>query len=161
MLQTISFHSVSNHNQPTINQNKVEDEVPYYRIVKQILELDYTTFQQTVFYCDWVRVQNKVNRWYVDPVTRNMYVNFERFMGNTKETDEPFIHSSQDTSVLYCKDDSRPDRKWHIVLESPKRRGPFVNAFEDPFVFTSIAKECSLTAANLYDNNNLEEHAFL
>ncbi|KAI3891898.1 hypothetical protein MKX03_026306 [Papaver bracteatum] len=81
-------------------------------------------------------------------------------MGNKKDTDEPFIHSCQDTSVFYCKDESRPDRKWHIVLESPKRRSPYANAFEDPFVFIGIAKESSLSAANLDDNANSEEAVF-
>ncbi|XP_026384704.1 uncharacterized protein LOC113280271 [Papaver somniferum] len=139
------------------DQNTVYEEVPYFGIVKQILELDYTTFKQTVFYCDWVRVQDKVNGWYVDQVRRQIYVNFERFMENTKDADEPFIHSSQATSVFYCKDESMPDRKWHIVLESPKRRGPYVNYFEDPFVFTGVAKESSLTTANLHDNSNSED----
>ncbi|KAI3953683.1 hypothetical protein MKW98_017507 [Papaver atlanticum] len=54
----------------------------------------------------------------------------------------------------------RPDRKWHIVLKSPKRRSRYVNAFEDPYVFTGIAKESSLTAANLDDNSNSEEAVF-
>ncbi|RZC52698.1 hypothetical protein C5167_021129 [Papaver somniferum] len=57
-------------------------------------------------------------------------------------------------------DESRPDKKRHSVLESPKQQGPNVNTFEDPFVFTGIIKESSLTAANLYDNSNSEEDAF-
>ncbi|XP_026457119.1 uncharacterized protein LOC113357844 [Papaver somniferum] len=156
----VSMNATTTFRESARDQNTVDDEVPYFRIIKQILELDYTTFKQIVFYCDWVRVEDKVYGWYVDPVTKQICVNFEQFMGNKKDTDEPFIHSSKATSVFYFKDESRPDRKWHIVLESPKRRSPYVNAFEDPFVFTGIAKESSLTAANLDDNRNSEEDAF-
>ncbi|KAI3988081.1 hypothetical protein MKX01_011870 [Papaver californicum] len=71
-------------------------------------------------------------------------INFNQFSGRggrkrreikfeTKDTNEPFIHSSQASQVFYCKDESRPDKKWHIVLESPQRWGPNVDAFEDPF----------------------------
>ncbi|XP_026409969.1 uncharacterized protein LOC113305076 [Papaver somniferum] len=156
----VSMNATTTFRESARDQNTMDDEVLYFRIVKQILELDYTTFKQTLFYCDWVPVEDKVNGWYVDSVTKQIYINFERFMGNKKDTDEPFIHSSQATSVFYCKDESRPDRKWHIVLESPKRRSPYVNTFEDPFVFTGIAKESSLTAVNLDDNSNSEEDAF-
>ncbi|KAF6133890.1 hypothetical protein GIB67_040654 [Kingdonia uniflora] len=48
--------------------NGVEDETTYYGTVKEILELNYFDFQQTVFYCDWVRIEDKVNDAYEDPL---------------------------------------------------------------------------------------------
>ncbi|KAF6158188.1 hypothetical protein GIB67_014982 [Kingdonia uniflora] len=39
--------------------NGVEDATTYYGVVKEILELNYFDFQQTVFYCDWVQIEDK------------------------------------------------------------------------------------------------------
>ncbi|KAF6165452.1 hypothetical protein GIB67_017934 [Kingdonia uniflora] len=51
------------------------------------------------------------------------------------DDDEPFILASQATQVFYCKDHSRPDEQWHVVLDSPKRLSKDVDAYEDPLVF--------------------------
>ncbi|XP_026450942.1 uncharacterized protein LOC113351100 [Papaver somniferum] len=59
----VSMNATTTFRASARDQNTVNDEVPYFGIVKQILELDYTTFKQTVFYCDWVRVEDKVNGW--------------------------------------------------------------------------------------------------
>ncbi|KAF6161864.1 hypothetical protein GIB67_002574 [Kingdonia uniflora] len=58
--------------------NGAEDETTYYGVVKEILELDYFNFQQTVFYCDWVRIKDKVNGCVIDPETNLIYVNLEK-----------------------------------------------------------------------------------
>ncbi|KAF6134730.1 hypothetical protein GIB67_002131 [Kingdonia uniflora] len=41
--------------------NPKEEETTYYGFVKEILELNYYDFMQRVFYCDWVKVEDKVN----------------------------------------------------------------------------------------------------
>ncbi|XP_026384816.1 uncharacterized protein LOC113280404 [Papaver somniferum] len=99
-----------------------------------------TSFRaKIVFYCDWVRVEDKVHGSYVDPDTKLRFVNFRKFMRSSKEVDEPFIHASQARQVFYCRDVTR--EHWNLVLESPIRSDPNKNALEDPFVFTANANE--------------------
>ena len=38
-----------------------EDVTTYYGVLKQIIELDYIDFRQTVFYCDWFKVEDRTN----------------------------------------------------------------------------------------------------
>ena len=33
----------------------------WYGVIKQIIELNYHEFKEVVFYCDWVRVEDKTN----------------------------------------------------------------------------------------------------
>lgn len=132
------------------DKNLKEDEVTYYGILKQILELDYYDFKQTVFYCDWVRIEDKVNGCVVDPLSNLIFVNFGRFQKNTSEDDEPFIHASQAYQVFYCRDETRDN--WHCVLESPKRLGQNVDAYEDPFEFSEVNEVPLLSST--FDNNS-------
>ncbi|KAF6145587.1 hypothetical protein GIB67_037620 [Kingdonia uniflora] len=99
--------------------NGVEDETTYYGMVKEILELSYFDFQQMVFYCDWVRIEEKVNNCVIDPETNLIYVNLEKLKRISKEEDEPFILACQASQVFYCKDLTRNDY-WHVVLDAPK-----------------------------------------
>ncbi|KAF9602926.1 hypothetical protein IFM89_032808 [Coptis chinensis] len=120
------------------DRNFVDDEVTYYGVVKRILELDYVKFKQIVFYCDWVRNEDKTNGCIVDPDTNLVFVNLGRFMRNTSEVDEPFILSSEAKQVFYCRDLSRDN--WHVVLEAPKRLSQELDAYEDPLVFEARAR---------------------
>lgn len=45
----------------------IEAETTYYGVILGIFELDYTSFKTIVFYCDWVRVEDKINGCKVDP----------------------------------------------------------------------------------------------
>ncbi|XP_026430305.1 uncharacterized protein LOC113326842 [Papaver somniferum] len=119
--------------------NLVDDDTTYYDVLQRILELDYGVFSEIVFYCDWVRVEDKIHGSYVDANTKLRFVNFIRFMRSSKEVDEPFIHASQARQVFYCRDVTR--EHWNLVLESPIRSDPNKNALEDPFVFTANANE--------------------
>ncbi|XP_026459632.1 uncharacterized protein LOC113360327 [Papaver somniferum] len=119
--------------------NLVDDDTTYYGVLQRILELDYGVFSEIVFYCDWVRVEDKIHGSYVDSDTKLRFVNFRRFMRSSKEVDDPFIHASQSRQVFYCRDVTR--EHWNLVLESPIRSDPNKNALEDPFVFTANANE--------------------
>ena len=57
--------------------NLLYDEAAYYGVIKQILELDYHNFKQVVFYCDWVRIEDK-HGCYVDPATNLICINLRR-----------------------------------------------------------------------------------
>ncbi|KAI3912215.1 hypothetical protein MKW98_012026 [Papaver atlanticum] len=48
-----------------------------------------------------------------------------------------------------------PSKEW---MDALRQSAQFLGG--DPFVFTGIAKESSLAAANLDDNSNSEEDAF-
>ncbi|KAI3982358.1 hypothetical protein MKX01_037891, partial [Papaver californicum] len=122
--------------------NLVVDDTSYFGIVQQILELDYGAFTEVVFYCDWVRVKEKTNGSYVEADTNLRFVNFEKFTRSSKEVDESSIHAFQYTQVFYCVDETR--EYMHMVLESPIRSAPNVNAYEDPYTFNASSNEAAL-----------------
>ena len=136
----VSMKAVTKFRSSVNDTNFVSEEVPYYGIVKQILELDYHDFKVVVFNCDWVRIEN-TNSIRVDPETNLRYVNLERLMRTTKESDEPFILASQASQVFYCKDQSRPTDEWHVVLDAPKRLNQDMDSYEDPLVFEARTNE--------------------
>ncbi|CAH9128299.1 unnamed protein product [Cuscuta epithymum] len=146
----VSMNAVTSFRSSAKDKNLVEEEVTYYGIVKQILELNYYDFRQSVFYCDWVRIEDKVNGCVVDPETNLIFVNFGRFRRNSSDDDEPFIHASEATQVFYCKDETRDD--WHLVLESPKRLSHDVDAYQDPFTFEETTFNSSLSTSMLAGN---------
>ncbi|KAF6151288.1 hypothetical protein GIB67_020610 [Kingdonia uniflora] len=116
--------------------NGVEDETTYYGVVKEILELDYFDFQQTLFNYDWVWIEDKVNGCIIDPETNLIYVNLEKLKRILKEEDEPFVIAFQASQVFYCKDLTRNDY-WHVVLDAPKKLTRDVDAYEDPLVYNT------------------------
>ncbi|KAF9601077.1 hypothetical protein IFM89_016050 [Coptis chinensis] len=118
------------------DMNLIDDEVTYYGVVKRILELDYVEFKQTMFYYDWVRIDDKINSCTVDPDTNLVFVNLGRFMRNTSEVDEPFILASVAKQVFYWRDLSRDN--WYVVLDAPKRLSQEIDAYENPLSTTLI-----------------------
>ncbi|KAL5722555.1 hypothetical protein ACHQM5_006064 [Ranunculus cassubicifolius] len=144
----VSIKALTNFRASVKDNNLVEDEATYYGIVKKILELDYFEFKKVVFYCDWVRIEDKRNGCVIDPNTDLVFVNLGRFQKNDKEESEPFVLASEATQVFYCKDMTRND--WHVVLDSPKRLNADVDVFEDPLVFEARTRRESLS--NLLDD---------
>ncbi|KAI3953122.1 hypothetical protein MKW98_020317 [Papaver atlanticum] len=71
-------------------------------------------------------------------------------MRSSKEVDEPFIHASQAAQVFNFVDESR--KHWLLVLESPKRSGLNVSAYEDPYVFTASANQALLISKSVENN---------
>ena len=57
------------------DKNYKEADTTYYGAIQQILELDYIDFKQTVFYCDWVKVEDKINGCKIDPASNLIMVN--------------------------------------------------------------------------------------
>lgn len=140
----VSMKAVGTFRSRASDTNLIDDSGTYYGIVKKILELNYyEDFKITVFYCDWVRTEDKVNGWEVDPETNVVCVNFARFKRNTNVEDEPFIHASHASQVFYCKDETR--ETWHIVLESQTRLNHDMDAYANPFVFSGAADEALLS----------------
>ncbi|KAF6141951.1 hypothetical protein GIB67_037919 [Kingdonia uniflora] len=75
------------------------------------------------------------SRCLVDAVTNLRYVNLVKLQRNLKDDDETFILASQAIQVFYCKDHSRPDEQWNVVLDSPNRLSKDVDVYEDSLVF--------------------------
>ncbi|KAF6167388.1 hypothetical protein GIB67_020694 [Kingdonia uniflora] len=96
--------------------------------------------QQIVFYCDWVRIEDKVNSCVIDPETNLIYANLENPKRILKEEDEPFILTSHE---FYYKDLTRSDY-WHVFLDAPKKLTRDVDAYEDLLVFKGTTHEGSL-----------------
>lgn len=150
----VSMKALTRFRSSARDRNIVEQEATYYGIIRQILELDYFEFKVTLFYCDWVHIEDKTNGCYVDPETNLIFVNLGRFRRNIKEDDEPFIHASQAAQVFYCKDLTRDD--WHVVLDVPKRLTKDAYAFEDPLVFEARLMAGS-SSTSLTDDLNEED----
>ncbi|KAF9610906.1 hypothetical protein IFM89_025494 [Coptis chinensis] len=95
------MNAMTNFRASAKDKKLVSDDTTYYGIIRQILELDYFDFTVTIFCCDWVRVEDKVNRCYTDPDINLTFVNLSKFKGSSKIVDEPFILASQASQVKY------------------------------------------------------------
>ncbi|KAF9588277.1 hypothetical protein IFM89_008694 [Coptis chinensis] len=97
----IKMNAMTNFRASAKDKKLVSDDTTYYGIIRQILELDYFDFTITVFCCDWVRVEDKVNGCYTDPDINLTFVDLSKFKGSSKIVDEPFILASQASQVKY------------------------------------------------------------
>ena len=127
------------------DKNYKEAETTYYGVIQQILELDYTDFKQTVFYCDWVKVEDKINGCKIDPASNLIMINLGKLKNRDNVNDEPFILASEASQVFYSKD--LENDSWYVVLHSPKRLTTNVDDIESPTVY-QLALE---------DNEKLED----
>ena len=100
------------------DKNYKEAETTYYGVIQQILELDYTDFKQTVFYYDWVKVENKVNGCKIDPISNLIMVNLEKLKNKNNVNDEPFILASEASQVFYSKDLKITDGLWSCIHQN-------------------------------------------
>lgn len=132
----VSCSAITLYRSSVKDKNYKEDVTTYYGVLKEIIELDYTDFCQTVFYCDWFKVEDKTNGCIFDPETGLIMVNMEKHKGIDKEGDEPFILACQASQVFYSKDQTRPG--WAVILMAPKRLTKEVDALEDPSLFSSF-----------------------
>eukprot|EP00268_Persea_americana_P013386 TRINITY_DN15864_c0_g2_i1.p1 TRINITY_DN15864_c0_g2~~TRINITY_DN15864_c0_g2_i1.p1 ORF type:complete len:111 (+),score=6.46 TRINITY_DN15864_c0_g2_i1:755-1087(+) len=65
----VSIKAITKDEASARDRNYQEDKATYYGVVKQIIDLVYTDFRQTVFYYEWVRVEDRTNGCIVDPET--------------------------------------------------------------------------------------------
>ena len=105
----------------------------WYGVIKQIIELDYTIFKEVVFYCDWVRVEDKINGCKHCTDSNLVMVNFDKLKSSGSELDEPVTLASEMSQVLYSKDLRNPN--WWVVIHSLKRLTSRVDELEIPMVF--------------------------
>jgi len=119
--------------------NYKESEATYYGIIHGIFELDYTSFKTVVFYCDWVRVEDKINGCKVDPNSKLVMVNLSKLKSKERIDDELFILASEAAQVFYAEDFLNDG--WSIILHTPKRLTTIVDKLEVPIVYQSILED--------------------
>lgn len=126
--------AVTSHRAKSTDRNFKEAEVTYYGVIKKIIKLNYIEFEETVFYCDWVKVEDK-NAFQVDPVSSVIKVNLSKMKSINRVVDEPFIEASEASQVFYTKDLS--PEGWSVVLHSSQRLTSSVDDIEIPTVYQS------------------------
>ena len=81
----------------------------WYGVIRQIIELDYTIFKEVVFYCNWVRVEDKANGCKHCTDSNLVMVNFEKFKSIDSVLDELVILASEASQVFYSRDLRNPN----------------------------------------------------
>lgn len=117
------------------DKNPIDATFMYYGRIKEILELNYTDFKVVVFYCDWVRVEDKSNGCKLCPDSNLVMVNFDKLKSTTSMLDEPAILASDASQVFYSKDLKNPG--WWVVIHSPRRLTSLVDEIDEPKTFQS------------------------
>ena len=118
------------------DKNLKEAEITYYGVITQILVLDYINFSETVFYCDWVRVEDKT-ACMVDPDTHMVKEDLTKLKSKDQMNDEPFVCTFQKLKQMYYAKSPNND-PGSFVLYSPKRLTTSVDDTEEPTEFQSI-----------------------
>ena len=85
----------------------------YYGVIRNIFELDYIIFKEVVFYCDWVRVEDK-NACKVDVVTNLIMVDLSKLKSNDHVSDEPFVCAFQKVNQVFYSEYIN-NESWSIV----------------------------------------------
>ncbi|KAL6495076.1 hypothetical protein OROGR_030758 [Orobanche gracilis] len=57
------------------DKNPIDASAMWYGVIKQILEVNYNNFKEVVFYCNWVRVEDKANGCKLCPDSNLVVVN--------------------------------------------------------------------------------------
>ena len=81
--------------------------------------MDYISFKEVVFYCEWVRVEDK-NASKVDLVTNLIMVDLSKLKSNDHMSDGPFIYAFQKVKQVFYSEYMN-NEPWSIILHAPKR----------------------------------------
>ena len=126
------------------DKNPIYARMHYYGVIKEIWDLDYTSFKIPVLECDWVDNNNGVQ---VDSFGFTL-VDLSR----VGHKDDPFILASQAKQVFYVADPS--SKRWSVVI--PGRRKSVINDDDDnEIVVDSLFSQIP----HIYDPNSEEMYA--
>lgn len=89
------------------DKNPVLASIPYFGVIEEIWELDYSKFKVPVFKCKWVNSNNGVQ---TDEFGYTL-VDLDK----VGYMDEPFIMAAHARQVFYVKDPS--NNRWSVVLQ--------------------------------------------
>ncbi|KAF6177120.1 hypothetical protein GIB67_005108 [Kingdonia uniflora] len=151
----VKMKAITNFVASIRDQNPCGAKTIYYGVVKEIIELDYYDFLQAVFYCDCVRVEDKVNGCTFDTEANLTFVNLQKLKRNSKVDDEPYCLASHASQVFYCQDPTKTG--WSVVIDAPKRLDKDIDAYEEPLVFETENPFTSLMMGLINENVDEDE----
>jgi len=103
----------SMHFSSSKDKNPIMASTPYYGVIEEIWELDYTTFTVPIFKCKWIDINNGVR---IDELGYTLVD-----LSKAAYRDEPFIMASQAKQVFYVTDPS--NKRWSVVLQTKNTHG--------------------------------------
>ncbi|XP_026427752.1 uncharacterized protein LOC113323636 isoform X2 [Papaver somniferum] len=110
----VSMRAVTSYRAKSTDTEYLETEMTYYGVIMKIIKLNYMEFEETVFYCDCVKVEDKTNGCKVDPNSKLIKISFSKMKSIDGALDEPFILASEAIQVFYSKDISEKGwLLWH------------------------------------------------
>ena len=103
----VSLEADSEHFCSTSDNNPIQASMPYFGVIEEIWELDYSQFKVVVFKCKWVNENTGVHQ---DQLGFTLVdLNKVAYM------DEPFIMAEQARQVFYVQDPC--DSRLSVVLQ--------------------------------------------
>ncbi|KAL0556822.1 hypothetical protein IC582_005339 [Cucumis melo] len=130
------------------DKNPVIGDISFYGVIQEIWELNYNTFNVSVFKCDWVQNSGDVR---IDELGYTL-VDLNR-VGHKSDS---FILASQAKQVFYVEDPS--DVRWSVVLTPPQRE--FEDRYNDDELGDTILRCEGIPndMSDVYLNNDLDEN---
>lgn len=124
------------------DRNQIVDVVAYYGVIKDIILLDYYTFQIPVFDCDWANIANGVK-------VEDGFTLVNLHQGQHQSERESFVLASQVKQVFYSRESDSSN--WYVVLKAPPRGFHELNMFDEdvdtsPRLFDASRLDKSLIA---------------
>ncbi|XP_026396156.1 uncharacterized protein LOC113290785 [Papaver somniferum] len=121
VVASTTFRSSKRDKRPVTNLTR------WYGVIRQILELNYGTFKETVFYYNWVKVENGAK---ICQDSDFPLVNLSRLKSHTNISDEPVILAEEAAQVFYSRDVKHPD--WWVYIHTPRGMTAYVDKAEIP-----------------------------
>lgn len=137
--------SVTRQRAKSTDTNYKESEITYYGVIKEIINLNYLDFEETIFYSDWVRVEEKTNGFQVDATSSVIKINLSKMKSINRVVDEPFILASEVSQVFYSTDLS--PEGWSVEFHSSQKLTYAVDKTE----YLTVYQSC------FTDNESLED----
>lgn len=121
LLASTTFRSSKKDKHPKTQETR------WYGMIKQILYLDYGTVHETVFYCNWVKVESGVQ---MCKDSDYPVVNLKRLKSASEFLDEPVILAEEASQVFYSRDMKNQD--WWVPIHPPRGLTAEVDSVEVP-----------------------------
>lgn len=125
--------------------SQVVDVVAYYGVIRDIILLDYHTFQLPIFKCDWANIGHGVR--FEDGFT---LVNLPQDENQYER--EPFILASQAKQVFYSRETDSSN--WYVLLKAPPRGYYELEMYDENEDMSSRPQHVSSLDLNIDDDND-------
>lgn len=122
---------------------QVANVVEYYRVLKDIILLDYYDFELLLFKCDWANVSNDIK------VEEEGFIIINLHYGHNQFSRDLFILVSQTKQIFYSRVDK--DSNWYVVLRALQRGFHDFDKYDEGNETTSTTLEIPSDIMNLDD----------